>query len=768
MKKIYFFIISIFISGFSIAQCPTITCPANIAVGNDAGMCGAVVNYTAPIGTNPCGLTTQTFNYTGSIVNWTVPAGVTSVTIEARGAQGGYNTNSTTQSGLGATMIGTFAVTPGAQLKILVGEQPSTNAGNGGGGGTFVTDMSDVPLIIAGGGGGSSQGADSPDKNGQIGSTGGTGAGGGGTGGSAGNGGGIGGAGFQSGAGGGLLTNGADGWTSATGGFAFINGGAGAPTNAPARGGFGGGGSGSSYVVGGGGGGYSGGGSGGNSTAGVGGGGGSYNAGTSQTNTGGVNSGNGLVTITYNGGGTVTTTQTAGLASGALFPVGTTTQTFQVDDGLGNTTTCSFTITVNDTEAPVITCPANIAVSNDAGTCGAVVTYTTPTGTDNCSGAVTVQTAGLASGATFPVGTTTNTFTTTDASSNTTSCSFTVTITDSESPIFSSCPSNVSSCNSTVTGIAPGTASDNCTSVSTVTYQLTGATTGTGTNDASGTTFNLGTTTVLYTATDINGNTGTCSFTVTIEDTQAPVFVTCHSDTSTCGPVVNGIAPGSVSDNCAVSPGISYLFSGATSGTGAGDASGNTFNVGTTLVQYIVADNFGNTDTCSFNVTVNSMPSVTASTPDSVACISDGTIALNGSPASGTWSGAGVAGSIFTPSTAGIGTHILIYSFTSIDGCTNTDSTTVTVLGCAGLSENSTDGMNIYPNPTSDYITIDLLKSYEEIEISIGDPSGKHIATKHFQSQQKAVVSLQELPAGVYFINVVTVDGNRTFRIVKK
>jgi hypothetical protein len=57
-----------------------------------------------------------------------------------------------------------------------------------------------------------------------------------------------------------------------------------------------------------------------------------------------------------------------------------------------------------------------------------VVNYTAPVGEDNCSGATTTQTAGLASGASFPVGTTTNTFRVTDASGNYAECSFTVTV----------------------------------------------------------------------------------------------------------------------------------------------------------------------------------------------------------------------------------------------------------------------------------------------------------------------------------------------------
>lgn len=238
----------------------------------------------------------DTLFFTGNIDTWTVPAGVTSITIEARGAEGGTDPSSAINGGLGSTMVGDFTVTPGAVLSVLVGEMP---ARNGGGGGTFVVDASNNPLIVAGAGGGSSEGTDSQDKDGQVGTTGGTGASGGGVGGSAGNGGAIG-ASFASGAGGGLLTDGADGWTANSGGDAFVNGGSGANIGF-GIGGFGGGGNGSGNSVGGGGGGYSGGGSGSNSTGtgGVGGGGASFNSGTNPTNTGGINTGNGMVIINY-------------------------------------------------------------------------------------------------------------------------------------------------------------------------------------------------------------------------------------------------------------------------------------------------------------------------------------------------------------------------------------------------------------------------------------------------------------------------------------
>ncbi|GAA4952567.1 hypothetical protein GCM10023314_27560 [Algibacter agarivorans] len=79
-----------------------------------------------------------------------------------------------------------------------------------------------------------------------------------------------------------------------------------------------------------------------------------------------------------------------------------------------------------DTTDPTITCEADVTVNVDVFSSGTVVTYNTPVGTDNLSGAVTTQTEGKASGASFPIGTTKNTFEVKDAAGNTTSCSFNV------------------------------------------------------------------------------------------------------------------------------------------------------------------------------------------------------------------------------------------------------------------------------------------------------------------------------------------------------
>ncbi len=241
----------------------------------------------------------QLFTYTGALQTFTVPAGITSLTITSYGAGGGTAYN---LPGLGAKLIGTFAVVPSEVLDIMVGGQgngaenpPSVYGYSGSGGGsTYVwnTASSALPMEAAAGGGGSAY-----ESNGGAGSsanattndqTNGN---------AAGGAGGNGGTGGTVGAGAGWLSNGGNG-TNAGGGLDPANGGAGGTAGSPgAVGGYaGGGGCYGNNGYGGGGAGYNGGGGG---SSGGGGGGGSYNGGASQTNTTGVCGGDGFVLIVW-------------------------------------------------------------------------------------------------------------------------------------------------------------------------------------------------------------------------------------------------------------------------------------------------------------------------------------------------------------------------------------------------------------------------------------------------------------------------------------
>ena len=123
-------------------------------------------------------------------------------------------------------------------------------------------------------------------------------------------------------------------------------------------------------------------------------------------------------------------------ASGSFFPVGTTPVTITTTSGA----TSSFNVTVNDTQPPTITCPANITQQTAPNATSAVVTYAA-TGGDNCPGSVLSYNP--PSGSSFALGTTTVTAKNTDASGNTATCTFTVTVNQPQTLQFNAATMNV-------------------------------------------------------------------------------------------------------------------------------------------------------------------------------------------------------------------------------------------------------------------------------------------------------------------------------------
>jgi hypothetical protein len=284
---------------------------------------------------------------------------------------------------------------------------------------------------------------------------------------------------------------------------------------------------------------------------------------------------------------TVAQTDGTGLTSGSLFPVGVTAQTYEVTDQTG-TYTCSFTVTVNDIQNPVINnCPSNITVANTPSLCSAVVFWTAPTASDNCPGVV--LTATQTPGSVFPLGTTPVTYTATDASGNAVFCNFTVTVNDTEAPAIASCTPNVvvsndlAACGAIVSFAAP-VYTENCTMGTEVASQL------------SGTFFPVGVTPVTWTLTDNAGNSSNCTFSVTVNDTEAPIAScsngTIQLDATGNASIVAGDINNGSTDNC----GIASLTASQT----AFDCS----NVGSNTVTLTVLDIHGNSSTCTSTITV--------------------------------------------------------------------------------------------------------------------------------------------------------------------
>lgn len=74
--------------------------------------------------------------------------------------------------------------------------------------------------------------------------------------------------------------------------------------------------------------------------------------------------------------------QIDGLPSGSNFPLGVTVNRFKATDDVGNVTTTSFNVVINDVQDPVISCPSNITTPVTTNLTE-TVSFTLPTFTDN-------------------------------------------------------------------------------------------------------------------------------------------------------------------------------------------------------------------------------------------------------------------------------------------------------------------------------------------------------------------------------------------------
>lgn len=281
-------------------------------------------------------------------------------------------------------------------------------------------------------------------------------------------------------------------------------------------------------------------------------------------------------------------------ASGTVLSGHNTAQTVTLTatDSGGNSSSCTFTVTLKDNIVPSLTCPANGSISANASCMGSLGSYTPASVSDNCTPSPALV-QNPANGTLLNLGTQTVTLTATDAAGNSAGCSFTVTVSDQMAPTLT-CPANMSQANATGqcganVSFPNATAADNCTASPTIANL--GA--------ASGSFFAIGSTTVAFRGTDAANNSSTCSFTVTVLDATKPT-ITCPANqnipaTASCTATVGSWTPGSMSDNCGPTPTFVQIPAANTVLSGHNDLE---------LVTLTATDAAGNTTSCSFTVTL--------------------------------------------------------------------------------------------------------------------------------------------------------------------
>ena len=231
-----------------------------------------------------------------------------------------------------------------------------------------------------------------------------------------------------------------------------------------------------------------------------------------------------VITYAFTG---ATTASGSGDGSGSTFNTGTTNVSITATNACG-TVNCNFPVTVTDNENPV---PTVSTLPDVTGECAAS-TSIIPTANDNCAGTVTATTSDPTSYSTQ--GSFVIHWSYDDGNGNVVTQNQNVIIDDITNPTINGCPADITSCNPVVSWTVP-TASDNCgfSSLSS--------------SHNPGDTFPLGNTTVTYTADDGNGNTATCSFTVTVKENPTVVISNnssiCLGQSATVHLVFTGTGP---------------------------------------------------------------------------------------------------------------------------------------------------------------------------------------------------------------------------------
>ncbi|WP_040395884.1 HYR domain-containing protein [Cesiribacter andamanensis] len=242
------------------------------------------------------------------------------------------------------------------------------------------------------------------------------------------------------------------------------------------------------------------------------------------------------------------------------FPLGNTTVIWTATDAAGNTASATQLVTVTDTQKPVIATASALTANTDPNQCSASISISAPSATDNCSvgSPIGTRSDGKALTDPYPTGTTTIIWNVTDANGNTAEPrSQTVTVSDAQNPSISTTADfsvNTASNSCTASVAVPAAHfDDNCTG-SSLSWTLSGATSGSGSGQLGTGTFNLGTTTITYTVTDAANNMATATQQISVLDKTAPVLTPAANQNvnisaTSCSvtiPDVRGIA----TDNC--------------------------------------------------------------------------------------------------------------------------------------------------------------------------------------------------------------------------
>jgi hypothetical protein len=325
------------------------------------------------------------------------------------------------------------------------------------------------------------------------------------------------------------------------------------------------------------------------------------------------------------------------------------TLTLTITDANGCESTCQKIVSVNDTEAPTLTIPADASAE-----CNDVPAVGSASATDNCSDATVTYEGEVRTNGNCPNNyTLTRTWKAVDACGNTTTKSQVITVSDNTKPVLT-VPADASAECDDVPAVGSASATDNC-SDATVTYEGEVRTNGNCPNNY--------TLTRTWKAVDACGNTTTKSQVITVSDNTKPVL-TVPADASAECDDVPAVGSASATDNCSDAT-VTY--------EGEVRTNGNCPNNYTLTRTWKAVDACGNTSFKSQTITITDTKAPTLTIPADASAECDDVPAVGSASATDNCSDATVTyeGEVRTNGNCP-NNYTLTRTWKAVDACGNT------------------------------------------------------------------------------------------------
>jgi hypothetical protein len=288
--------------------------------------------------------------------------------------------------------------------------------------------------------------------------------------------------------------------------------------------------------------------------------------------------------------------------------------------------------------------------------------------------------------------------------------------------------------------------------------------------------------TVTLTASGVSSyswNTSATTASITISPALTTTYSVVGTNSLGCSATATTIVNVTTNPSLFFVGGSTVICVGQTATLTTGGATTYTWNTGATATSITPTPTISSTYTvnasygvCSYSatasVTVNALPNVLLTANNNTVCVNSASIALNGTPSGGTYSGTNVTGAIFTPG-AVAGTFTPTYAYTNtVTGCSKTATTSILVVVCDGLFNNSynSNAIKAYPNPNSGILTIELANGKEKV-IQVSDITGR-IVLEYTTTEDLFDLKISSLTNGIYYLKVTSNSSSDVVKLIKR